>query len=407
MTIQDGRFVPETEDEVLNVLMDNARDIFGPDINDDEEAVIRLLYIPVARLLAESQNDLRTVLNASQLEYAEGRALELLTALIGVRRRPATKAVGSVTFSRANAASVDYTIPRGTKVQTDSVEPAKFETTETATLPAGQTSVSGVPVTAIEPGVRSNAGSNSLIVMTNPPTGIESVTNPAPTSGGTDAEDDDDLRARTKSELSDGMRGTARGIRNKLVKMPAVKSVWLYINDGEATDAAGIPPQHTECVVEGGADQDVGQTIWETKGAGDGTHGGAHGVAVTVQADIGNGQTHPVSFSRPNIVQIYVDINVSTNEYYEGDSEIRDAIVEYIGGTITSGATEDGDLRINDDVIYTKVLSAIHSVDGVEDIPSLTVGKSSSPTGTTNVSLGTTEIATSDATDGSITITQV
>lgn len=407
MTIQDGRFVPETTDEVLAVLMDNAIDVFGPDINDDEEAAIRLLYIPVARLLADSQNDLRQVLNSSQLEYAEGRALELLTALIGVRRRPATKATGTATFSRANPAGIDYTIPRGTKIQTDSVDPIRFETTAAVTLVAGDTSVSDVPIESVSAGVRTNVGANSLIVMTDPPTGIESVTNLAQTTGGTDAEDDNDLRSRTKSELSDGMRGTARGIRNQLVKMPTVKSVWLYINDGETVDPAGIPPQHTECVVEGGADQEVGQTIWDSKGAGDGTHGGAHGVAVTVQADIGNGQTHPVSFSRPNIVQIYADIEISTNEYYEGDSEIRDAIVEYIGGTITSGATEDGNLRINEDVIYTKVLSAIHSVNGVEDILSLTIGKSSSPTGTGNVSLGNTEIATADATDSSITITEV
>ncbi|UBF22613.1 baseplate J-like protein [Halorubrum tailed virus 25] len=407
MTMIDGRFVPDTEDEVLEVLMNNARDVFGPDLNNDEKAVIRLLYIPVARLLADSQNDLRTVLDSAQLKYAEGRALELLTALIGVRRRPATKSAGTAEFKRETAASVDYTLPRGTKIQTDSVNPVQFETTELATLPAGQTSVSGVPIRAIKSGVRSNVGSNSLTVMTNPPPGIESVTNPEQTTGGTDAEDDDDLRARAKSELSDGMRGTARGIRNQLVKMPTVKSVRLYINDGETTDGAGIPPQHTECVVEGGADQDVGQTIWDSKGAGDGTHGGAHGTAVTVQADIGNGQTHPVDFSRPNVVQIYFDVDLSTNNKYEGDDEVRDAIVEYVGGTITSGADEDGELRVGDDVIYTKVLSAIMSINGVEDVPALTIGKSASPTNSSNESISATTIATADATDGSITITEV
>ncbi|WP_218827810.1 baseplate J/gp47 family protein [Halorubrum halodurans] len=405
--MEDGRFVPDAEDEVLEVLMNNARDVFGPDLNDDEEAVIRLIYIPVSRLLAESQSELRTVLDSAQLEFAQGKALELLTALIGVRRRPATRAIGEVTFSRETAATVSYTIPRGTRVQTDAVDPVRFETTEAVTLPADQTSVSGVPVRASEPGVSANVGSNTLTVMTNPPTGVEAVTNPDQTDGGTDAEEDDDLRARAKDELSDGMRGTARGIRNQLVKMPTVKSVSLFINDGEQTDAAGIPSQHTECVVEGGDDQDVGQTIFDSKGAGDGTHGGAHGTSVTVEVDIGNGQTHPVSFSRPNVVQIFVDMELSTNDEYGGDDSVRDAIVQYIGGTITSGADDDGELRVGDDVIYTKILSAVLSVNGIDDVPALRVGKAASPDGVSNVAVADTEVATSDATDGSITITAV
>lgn len=405
--MQDGRFVPDTVDEVLQVLMDNARDVFGDDLNDDEEAAIRFFYLPVARLLAESQNQLKTVLDSAQLEFAEGKALELLTALIGVRRKQATKSVGEATFSRENAASVDYTVPRGTTIQTDSVDPVRFETTEQVTLPAGSTSVSGVSIRAVEAGTRGNAGANTLTVMTDPPSGIEEVTNPTQTDGGTDAETDDDLRARAKDELSDGMRGTARGIRNELIKTAGVKSVSLFINDQNAANGDGLEGHTFEAVVEGGENQQVGQTIFDSKGAGDGTQGGIHGTEVTVQAEMDNGQTHPVAFSRPNVVQIYVEMDISTNDKYEGNDEVRDAIVQYIGGTITSGDDDDGELRVGDDVIYTKVLSAIHSVNGIDDVPALTVGKSASPTGTSNVSIADTEVATADATDGSIVITEM
>jgi uncharacterized phage protein gp47/JayE len=406
MKMENGRFVPDTYDEILSVLMDNAKDVFGEDLNDDDEAVIRLFYKPVARLLAENQSNLKTVLDSAQLEYAEGKALDLLTALIGVRRKSATKSVGSATFSRQTAASVDYTIPKRTKIQTDSIDPIKFETTETAILQAGTNDVS-VPIQSVTTGVNTNVGSNTLTVMTSPPTGIEEVANPLQTDGGTDAEKDDDLRSRAKDELSDGMRATTKAIRNQLIKLNKIKSVSMFVNDTNSTDAAGIPPQHTECVVEGESDQKVGQTIFDTKGAGDGTHGGSHGTAVTVQADIGNGQTHPVSFSRPNIVQIYVDIDISTNNLYEGNDDVRDAIVEYIGGTITSGGSDDGELRVGDDVVYAKLLSAILSVNGVDDVPNLLIGKTSSPTGTSNIEIIDTEVATADATDGSIVITEM
>jgi hypothetical protein len=58
-------------------------------------------------------------------------------------------------------------------------------------------------------------------------------------------------------------------------------------------------------------------------------------------------------------------------------------------------------------VVYAKVLAAIMSVNGVEDVPALTVGTSGSPTGTGNVVMDLTERATSDATDGSLSLTQV
>jgi uncharacterized phage protein gp47/JayE len=242
--------------------------------------------------------------------------------------------------------------------------------------------------------------------MTDAPNGIELVTNPTQTTGGENQEDDDDLRERAKSELSDGMRGTALGVRNQLKKSDGVKSVSLFINDTDTTDGDGRPSQHTEYVVEGGEDQSVGQTIFESKAAGDGTIGGILGTRVEIQAEIGNGQTHPVEFTRSTEIQVYVDMDLATTDEYEGDTKVRDVIVRYLGGIISSGDEEDGDLLAGDDVIYTKVLSAVMSIDGVSDATNLAIGTAANPTGTSNIAIALSELATGDATDGSITITE-
>ena len=402
-----GRFVGATQDEILSILMANAKVEWGDDLNDDELAVIRTFYRPVAALLADVQTDISTVLDSAQLDYAEGQALDLLTALIGVKRKPAYRATGEVTFSRSTPAGVDYLIPTGTVVQTDSLNPIRFETTEAATITAGTSEVTGVSIRAVEAGTDSNIGANTLQVMTDTPPGVEEVTNPNATDGGENQERDDDLRERAKSELSDGMLGTALGIRNQVLKTEGVKTVSLFVNDTDQVDGSGLKPQHTECVVDGGVDQEVGQTIFESKAAGDGTQGGIHGTEVSVLANIGNGQTHPVAFSRPTTVLLYIDMDVKTNSQYEGDSAVRDAIVRYVGGTIASGDEEDGRLGAGDDVIYTKILAAIMSINGVEDVPSLTIGKTASPTGTSNVAIAVQERAVVDATDGSISITEV
>lgn len=405
--MDNWRFVGATEDEILDILMVNAKVVFGDDLNDSQLAVIRTFYRPVAALLADIQADIGSVLDSAQLDYAEGIALDLLVALIGVSRKPAYAAKGEVTFSRGTNATTDYTIPRGTTVQTDALDPIRFETTEKAVLQEGTSSTSGVAIEALEPGTESNVGPNTLTVMTDSPTGIESVTNPEQTEGGENEEEDDDLRERAKSELSDGMRGTAMAVRNQLRKLEGVKSVSLFINDSDSEDSDGRPPRHTEYVVEDGEDQEVGQTIFETKAAGDGTIGGILGTKVEVDAEIGNGQTHPVEFSRSTEIQIYVDMELETTNEFEGSKKVRDSIIRYLGGLITSGDEEDGELRAGDDVIYTKVLSAVMSIDGVADAPSLTIGTSANPTGTSNLTVAQTEVATGDATDGSITITEV
>lgn len=408
MTFEDGRFIGATKAEILTVLVENAKkqERFGDDLNDNQLAVIRAFYDPVAGLLADMQEELSAIVDAGQLDYATGLSLDLLVTLIGVRRKPASKSDGTAKFSRDTADTVDHTIPRGTVVQTNANDPVRFRTTEKRILSAGDTSVTA-PIQATEAGAGGNVGANTLTVMTSPPTGIEAVTNPSQTTGGENEEADDDLRARAQDELSDGMRGTVIGVINELKKTEGVKSVSPFINDESSVDGDGLDPHHVEYVVEGGTDTDVGQTLLESKAAGDGTEGGNHGTAVTIQADLPTGQTHPVAFSRPTEVLIYIDLDLDTTDTYAGDDEVRDAIVRYLGGIITSGDQDDGELRVGDDVIYTKVLSAVMSVEGVADAPSVTVGKSSSPTGTSNVAISDTEVANGDATNGSITITEV
>jgi hypothetical protein len=147
--------------------------------------------------------------------------------------------------------------------------------------------------------------------------------------------------------------------------------------------------------------------LFDSKAAGDGTLGGYAGSLVQIDANVGNGQTHPVAFSRPNVTQIYVDVEIKTTDTFEGLNDVRDSLIQYIGGTITSGDEEDGEIRVGDDVIYAKVLNAIMSINGVADAPSVTVGTSPSPTGTSNLAISSTDVATGDATDSSITITEI
>ncbi len=406
MTIEDGELVSDTVEDILNAMLEEARAQFGDDINDGELSVIRAFYIPVAEQLAKAQEDVGLVLSSAQIDNAEGAALDLLTALIGVRREDSRRATGEVIFSRENAATTDFSIPRGTIVQTDNrLDPIRFKTTTSAVLSAGETEVS-VPVEADSGGVVANMGSNALVIMPKPPSGIETVTNPEPTDGGTERETDSELRDRAKKELADGAKATAAALVAGARAVDGVASVNIFINDSnvDETDTGGLPDHSFELVIEGGDPDEIGQMLLETKAAGDTAYAGAFGIPETATGVLINGQEFEVDFSRPSPVHIYVDVSMKVTEEYAGDDDVRDAVVTYIGGLLSTGNMAGGKLGVGDEVLYGKVEFAIRGVRGVYDVSDLKVDVVSPPVGTSNISIEPNEMATSDASDGSIEI---
>lgn len=403
MTFQDGIYLSETQEQILDAMVADAKEYFGEDLKDDDLAVIRLFYAPIAAQLSSVQDDIGLVLQSAQIEYAVDRQLDLLTALIGVSRDPATTATGNVTFSRSDAAGTDYTVPSGTLVQTDSNDPTKYETTETVVLASGNTSVDA-PIEAVQSGLKSNTGSNTVTIIPNPPAGIESVTNPSNVTGGTDEETDDSLRSRAKEELSTGARASAPALVNGAKDLDGVNSVSIFINDTSAdnTGTGGLPDHSFELVILGGNKQEISQMILDTKAAGDTSYGGANGTEVTVDADLPNGQTHQISYSEPNPIKVYIDLDLKKTDEYEGDAAVRNSIVEYIGGLTTGGNDDTGEIFVGDNVLYGRVEYAIRDVDGVYDINSLTIGDADNPTGTTDIAIANSEVATTDGTDSNV-----
>lgn len=420
--IIEGRFVSDQELAILDAMMADAKQELGENINDSQKAVIRLFYLPVARRLAEAQNNIGLVLDSAQLEHAEGQALDFLTALIGVFRDKAEKATGDVTISLEQTDTTDYLIPEGTQVSTNATNPVVFETTDARTIPAGDLSVSA-PIKALEGGSDSNVGSNSIV---NFPEGAPfpgaSVTNPEGTTGGSKEEGDEDLRDRAQDELANGARATGPALVSQTLAIDGVFDVTIFINDTPDTNGRGygLPPHSFEIVAATDGTQDtlekVAQTLMDTKSVGDISVTGENGDLLDsskdfvtadgeIMTDLPNEQTHPVGFSLSSSVYVWVDVDIKVNDLYEGDDVVRNSIVEYVGGIKTTGLEQDGKLSVSDDVIHAQVERAVMDVDGVYDINTVYIGKSSSPTGEANLSMASHEQAVTDASSGNQHIT--
>lgn len=126
-------------------------------------------------------------------QTAQAEWLDRHAVLRGLERRGAVPAEGKIRFSVTDPAVADLTISKGTVCATAGM--ARFETTQEATLPAGETSVL-VTARAVEPGAEGNVPAGSILAMAVPPVGVGACVNPEPFSGGADAESDAALRSR-------------------------------------------------------------------------------------------------------------------------------------------------------------------------------------------------------------------
>ena len=188
------------------------------------------------------------LLDQSFPQTAKGTYLDQHAQLRGITRGVATCATGTLRFGISTAVSSDLTIGAGTVCVT--AAGVRFATTDVVILRAGSL-YADAPAVALEPGKQGNAAANTITIMAAMPVGVKACTNPAPFSGGDDAESDEALRERlmdTYRRLPNGANaayyeqtalsrtGVAAAVA---VRCPrGVGSVDLYV----ATDA-GIPDQ--------------------------------------------------------------------------------------------------------------------------------------------------------------------
>ena len=191
-------------------------------------SVTRTLVESIGREIFIMYEQLEAAYNAGFIDTARGPALDMVVGILGVQRKTAQFATGSVTFSRRNA-NHKVTVPRGSRVSTVSSDPSRvkvFETTITTTLPRGTNEIE-IPVKAITPGKEGMADFETISKLESPMIGIDRIQNKLPTSIGTERETDEELRARAKAVVLSAGKTTTESIRNAVMSIPGVRDVMV------------------------------------------------------------------------------------------------------------------------------------------------------------------------------------
>lgn len=349
--LTDSGFRRPTYAEWLDALEYKARELFGAKANLTVRSPLGLFLRIFAWALNLMFSALEDVYNSRFIDSAVGASLYNLGRAIGLRHLSAQKASGYLTFSGDDGVEV----PEGYLAET--LAGFQYVTLKAGTIKNGSVTL---PARAVVAGPDSNAAENTVTIIVNPKSGVDSVTNEKPFEGGKNTETEAEFRQRYYDSVD-----FAGGVNLDAIIAEIYGSVESVINvsgeenDTDKVNAAGLPPHSFEIIAYGGLDEDVAAAIFKRKGAGIQTYGNT-----TVAVVSASGRTYDISFSRPTTVKVWVNVtNLVTNDYFPSDGiqQIKKAVVAYIGNTNNTG------LNIGADVICVTLPTEVLKVSGVVD----------------------------------------
>ena len=237
----------------------------------------------------------------------------------------------------------------------------------------------------------------TITEIDNPISGFTKTFNPEAVIAGRDEETDSELRIRRAQRLQISEAGPLDAIiesvlsLNDLESTVNIESVIGFENITLLTNTRGLPGKSFEIVVyqEDGSierDEEIAEKILNAKPAGI----ESYGKSISIAVNDSQGYSHIIKFSRPDEINIWLELDVTVNDDYriDGSQQIKDAITAWgnalgVGGNI---------------IVYPKLISQLNNISGIEDVV-IRIGIAASPTLDDNIEID-------DGTGGNIEISR-
>lgn len=378
--LDSNGFSKKEYNDILNEMVSKAKEQFGADVNTSALTPLGIILRIFAWFISICWDNAERVYNSGFVKKAEGVQLDYLGGNLGLQREPATNAYVDLTIT----GTPGFKVSIGTQFTT--ANGMYFMLIEDVTLDASGNGTG--QAASVTTGAGNNVAANTITKQAQPVEDIKSVTNPQPSSGGQDEEDDSNYRKRLVTISEGSGAATSNAIITALINTPAVRSATAIFNRTMQTDADGNPPKSVHAYVLGGTAADIGQALFNSISAGTQTVGSQQVTVIDL-----SGAGHVISFDYAAEVQIFVKVTITTNAAFEvnGSQQVKDAIVAYIGGVDSSG-TENNGLGMGQSVKISRMYGAVYAVKGIDDV-TIQIGKSADTLGTVNVDIAPREVA--------------
>ena len=373
MPLTEKGYQRPTFEDIVAAQEARARLLFGEDIDTGDNTPLGKYIRLNASDFADVYEILEGIYYARFPNTATGVSLDRLCPFAGIARNQATYAQHIVRFT---GVAGEY-VPEAFEVST--ADGTLLFHTYDALLIGEDGTVDGV-VICEQAGEIGNVAIGKIDTIVNPDANVESIQHLSVKQYGEETESDIRLRDRFNNTISGTGSSTAAAIKGAIARVALVDGVEVVENDSDET-VNGIPPHSFECFVLSPESQDtlVAEAIFNKKPLGIKAVGD---VAVDIVDE--SGVPHTISFSRTKQKDIYIEIEIRTNNYFnvDGVDQIKSYIAEYIN-TLKNG----------DSVYLSSIYGYIYKAAGVENVPSLKMGTASSACAASDISINSDEVA--------------
>lgn len=360
---------------ILEKLTEYFKGIYGEDSYLDPDSKDGQMVALYALGIHDANNTAIDVYNSFSPATGRGRALASNVKINGISRKLATNSTADLVIT----GDVGTLIAAGTVRDSNGMLwdlPANVNIPASGKINATATCRTPGPVAAMAGTIKNIA---------TPTKGWLSVTNPLAATVGVAGETDAQLRLRQTRSTALSSQTTIDGLDGSLLDISGVSRVRVYENDQDTPDVNGLPAHSISCIVDGGDGSDIATVISKKKDQGTSTFG-----TTTVNLTGKYGEPKAIKFSRPEVVEVYVDITVSTYSGYTAQvaEDMKSEIAKYINS-----------LRIGDDVLLSRIYSPANLgvMSGGDskfyDINALKIGKSAETVASSNINIAYNEAA--------------
>ncbi len=373
-------FVPKRLDEIITTLNAGFVGIFGANANVDPDSPDGQLIGLLAGAISEAWETAGEVATIFDPQAASGTLQSKQVRFNGL-----TRIAESFTLVTAQVVGTSgKTLPAGSVAET-SDNGDRFLLQSAVVFTGGSDAASFIAEEAGPVPV----GSSTLTVISTPVNDWTSVTNAAAaTFVGSLEESDGDLRRRRERSTELGAASNLSAMQAAIAAVTGVTDSVVLVNETDAADGDGLPEHSYRPIVEGGADDDIAQAMWDNHPMGIATSGAASGNAVDSE-----GTTHAMSFARPVTVQMHVRMTLATDADFPatGEADIAQAIVDWAAGDLAGREGEK--IGIGRDVDYSRLSIPINTVPG-HTFTLLLLEDADPPTLSANFAIANTDKAT-------------
>ncbi|MDQ2804787.1 MAG: baseplate J/gp47 family protein [Pseudomonadota bacterium] len=373
--------------DILADLLAQYRNIYGTNVYLGTDSADYQWISVIAAKVADTMQAVQLAYNARSPLTAIGSALDSIVKLNGIARKTASFSTCPLTITGTPNAVIANGVAKD-------VNGYLWSLPASATVGAGGSVI--VTATCQTPG-NVNASIGQITLIATPAAGWVAVTNAAAAVPGLPVESDAVLRGRQSLSVALPSRTLLAGTVAAIAATAGVTRYNVLENPTNAADTYGNPAHSITCIIEGGANADIAQAIYNNRGIGCFTNGTT---SVTV-TDAYTGSSLAIAFSRPAYVPVYVSLSIHALTGYTTatTAAIQAAITSYLNS-----------LQIGQLVVLSELYGAALTVRPNPDAPvfsirALTLGTAASPSGTADVAIAFNQVA--QGTAANVVLTQV